>query len=139
LGIDPDKTSTWHSKGWEGFNWQAYSNPEVDQLIEEGLNYVEIEEARPIYQKLNRLIVEDMGYCWLNFQKGTFAAAPLITQYWGSRISLTIGLLAAFVSVTLGALIGALAGYYGGRLDGLLMRFTGVILNSPFIILPSPS
>lgn len=76
LGIDPDKKSTWHSGEWDGFNWQAYSNPEVDRLIEEGLNYMDVERAKPIYQKLNHLIVEDMGYCWLSFQKGTVAAKP---------------------------------------------------------------
>ncbi len=77
IGSDPDKTEIWHSKSIDtSFNWQAYSNPEVDRLIEEGLNYVDIEEAKPIYQRINRLIVEDMGYCWLSFQQGTLAARP---------------------------------------------------------------
>lgn len=51
----------------------------------------------------------------------------------GSRISLTIGLLAAFVSVTVGTLIGAISGFFGRWIDSLLMRFTDVILNFPFI------
>ncbi len=52
---------------------------------------------------------------------------------WGSRISLTIGLLAASVTVLVGALLGAIAGYFGGSLDNLIMRFTDVVLNFPFL------
>jgi len=52
---------------------------------------------------------------------------------WGSRISLNIGWLVAMVSILVGVLLGALAGLYGGWLDNLIMRFTDVILNFPFI------
>ncbi|MCL4459246.1 MAG: ABC transporter permease [Chloroflexi bacterium] len=43
---------------------------------------------------------------------------------YGSRVSLTVGLLAAFTSFSVGLLIGSLAGYYGGSLDSLLMRIS---------------
>ena len=52
---------------------------------------------------------------------------------WGSRISLNIGLLVAFVSITVGVLLGALAGLHGGWIDTLIMRFVDVVLNFPFI------
>ena len=52
---------------------------------------------------------------------------------WGSRISLNIGLLVAFVSISVGVLLGALAGLHGGWVDTLIMRFTDVVLNFPFI------
>ncbi len=41
---------------------------------------------------------------------------------YGTRVSLTVGLLAAFTSFSLGLVIGSLAGYYGGILDSVLMR-----------------
>jgi peptide/nickel transport system permease protein len=53
----------------------------------------------------------------------------------GGQISLLIGISAAIVEVILGALIGALAAYYGGWIDGLLMRFTEAMLNIPSLFL----
>jgi peptide/nickel transport system permease protein len=49
----------------------------------------------------------------------------------GSRISLAIGLLAAFTSTLLGVSIGLVAGYYGAVLDDVLMRFTEAIQMTP--------
>ncbi len=53
----------------------------------------------------------------------------------GSRISLSIGLLGVFISFTLGLLIGGIAGYFGGIVDVLLMRFSEVIMSFPAIYL----
>ncbi len=50
---------------------------------------------------------------------------------YGGRISIMIGILSALVGTGLGALIGALAGYYGGRLDNFLMRFTDIAYSIP--------
>ncbi len=50
---------------------------------------------------------------------------------YGSRISLTIGVLAMSLAVTVGTLIGALAGFYGGWVDNGLMRITDVFLAFP--------
>ncbi len=50
---------------------------------------------------------------------------------WGSRISLLVGIIAAFLSVILGLLFGLLAGYLGGLTDELLMRITDVLLTLP--------
>jgi peptide/nickel transport system permease protein len=54
---------------------------------------------------------------------------------YGGQISLLIGISAAIVEVVLGALIGALAAYYGGWVDSLLMRFTEAMLNIPSLFL----
>jgi len=53
----------------------------------------------------------------------------------GGQISLTIGLTAVIIEVLLGILIGAAAGFYGGGLDSVLMRFTEAMLNIPEIFL----
>src|SRR5262245_34268117 len=46
----------------------------------------------------------------------------------GARVSLLVGLAAAALAVTLGVLVGAVAGYGGGRIDLALMRFTDVFM-----------
>jgi peptide/nickel transport system permease protein len=49
----------------------------------------------------------------------------------GGRISLSVGVAAMLVGITLGTLIGALAGFYGGIIDSLLMRLTDLFLSLP--------
>ncbi len=49
----------------------------------------------------------------------------------GARISLSVGFLAGFISMTIGSLLGIFAGYFGGRIDNLLMRTTDVLLVIP--------
>lgn len=51
--------------------------------------------------------------------------------FYGARVSLLIGLAATAVAVTVGIVFGALAGYYGGWLDDVLMRFTDAIQTIP--------
>ncbi len=55
----------------------------------------------------------------------------------GSRISLSVGFVAVGISIFIGILVGAVAGYYGGWVDPLLMRFVDTMLCFPsfFLIL----
>lgn len=53
----------------------------------------------------------------------------------GGRISLMIGLSAAVLEIFLGVLIGALAGFYGGTIDNILMRLTEAMLIIPSLFL----
>ncbi|MBP0441217.1 ABC transporter permease [Tianweitania sediminis] len=51
----------------------------------------------------------------------------------GIRISLAIGLLASFMALALGVTYGAIAGYFGGRIDNVMMRVVDVLYSLPFI------
>jgi ABC-type dipeptide/oligopeptide/nickel transport system permease subunit len=53
----------------------------------------------------------------------------------GGRISLTVGAIAVTIAVAVGAPIGLIAGFYGGRLDMLIMRVMDVLLAFPGILL----
>ena len=52
---------------------------------------------------------------------------------YGTRISMSVGILVALASSLIGLLIGALAGYYGGIMDSILMRVTDSLLSLPII------
>jgi peptide/nickel transport system permease protein len=54
---------------------------------------------------------------------------------WGSRNSLSAGVAAVALATTIGMLLGAFSGYYGGLADGLLMRVTDAFLAFPGIVL----
>ena len=53
----------------------------------------------------------------------------------GVQISLQIGLLATAVSLCIGVLWGATAGYLGGRIDNLMMRFVDILYSLPYIFI----
>jgi peptide/nickel transport system permease protein len=53
----------------------------------------------------------------------------------GGRISLSVGVGAALISTLIGILVGAIAGFYGGWIDTLLMRFVDLMLAFPAIFL----
>src|SRR3954451_22864344 len=54
---------------------------------------------------------------------------------YGARLSLTIGILATIVSLTLGVAYGAIAGYLGGIIDGIMMRVLDALLSIPRLLL----
>ena len=53
----------------------------------------------------------------------------------GVQISLQIGLLATLVSLCIGVAFGATAGYLGGRIDNLMMRFVDILYSLPYIFI----
>ncbi len=53
----------------------------------------------------------------------------------GSRVSLKIGALATAISLIIGVGFGGLAGFFGGWVDGLVMRITDIFLAIPYIVL----
>lgn len=61
----------------------------------------------------------------------------LLRMLYGARISLLVGFVAVGISTLLGILVGALAGFYGGWVDALVMRFVDIMLCFPtfFLIL----
>jgi peptide/nickel transport system permease protein len=50
---------------------------------------------------------------------------------WGGRVSIAVGVVAVLIAMTLGTFIGAISGFFGGRLDSFLMRLTDMFLSLP--------
>jgi len=61
----------------------------------------------------------------------------LSRMIWGARISLKVGFVATGVAIIIGTILGAIAGYYGGWVDSVIMRFVDIMLCFPtfFLIL----
>ncbi len=53
----------------------------------------------------------------------------------GTRVSLQVGIVAVGISIIIGGILGALAGYYGGKLDNIIMRIMDIFLAVPSILL----
>jgi oligopeptide transport system permease protein len=53
----------------------------------------------------------------------------------GGRVSMLVGLVATLVSFLVGVSYGAIAGYFGGRTDDLMMRFVDVLYSLPYMFL----
>jgi oligopeptide transport system permease protein len=56
-----------------------------------------------------------------------------VRTLYGARISLLVGFAATAVSLVIGVTYGAIAGYFGGRIDAVMMRFVDVMYALPFL------
>ncbi len=79
----------------------------------------------------------DPGAPSLAFPMGTdeLGRDVLSRIIYGARISLTVGVAAMAVTMTIGVAIGLCSGFFGGATDFLLMRFTDVMLSLPALLL----
>lgn len=60
----------------------------------------------------------------------------LFTRIWvGGRVSLTLGIIGAIIDVTIGLIYGGIAGYFGGKIDNLMMRFLEILASIPYLVL----
>ena len=54
---------------------------------------------------------------------------------YGSRVSLLVGVVPTIASMLLGAALGILAGYFGGKTDAVIMRLADIMLAFPSLLL----
>ncbi|QDG78578.1 ABC transporter permease subunit [Labrenzia sp. PHM005] len=83
--------------------------------------------------KTSAMVRADVNY--LHFYFGTDAnGRDMMTRtFIAGRVSLTIGLLATVVAISIGVLYGATSGYLGGRTDQMMMRVVDILYSLPFI------
>ncbi len=53
----------------------------------------------------------------------------------GTQISLLVGIVGSVIAVVVGTLYGAVAGYFGGKLDSLMMRFVDILYSIPYMFI----
>ena len=69
------------------------------------------------------------------FGKDEFGRDMLFRMLWAIRYSLFMGTIAIAISCLVGGVLGALAGYYGGIVDNVIMRFMDILLAIPSMLL----
>ncbi len=89
----------------------------------------------PIQQNLTGQLLAPSWSHWMGTDQ--FGRDVFSRLLYGSRISLAVGVVAVSIYVLIGTTIGSIAGYYGGLVDGVLMRFVDIMLSVPtfFLIL----
>lgn len=84
---------------------------------------------------LEKVLMPPSGDHWLGTDP--LGRDVLSRMIWGARISLKVGFVATGIAILIGAVLGAVAGYYGGWTDAVIMRFVDIMLCFPafFLIL----
>ncbi|MGG5837903.1 ABC transporter permease, partial [Huaxiibacter chinensis] len=87
----------------------------------------------PLVQDLNNALVAPNGQHW--FGTDEFGRDIFSRLVYGSRITLYIVLLVSVTVGPLGLLLGVTAGYFGGKVDAVLMRVTDIFISFPSLVL----
>lgn len=96
-------------------------------------NFIVSYETDAISQNMKiRLMPPNIGHIFGTDRFGRDVFARII---FGARVSLLMGLATVALSLTAGAIIGATAGYYGGKVDNVLMRIMDVFLAIPGLLM----
>lgn len=88
----------------------------------------------PDIEKVNisSMSIEPNSDHWLGTDK---SGRDVLTRlFYGGRISLLVGFSSTLMVIGLGTIVGSLAGFFGGFVDNVLMRFTDFVLNFPFLV-----
>ncbi|TYS65701.1 ABC transporter permease [Sutcliffiella horikoshii] len=92
-----------------------------------------IAQFEPQKQSLLNKLQSPGGEHWLGTDRyGRDVFARIL---FGARVSLLVGFASVAGSITIGTVIGAVAGYFGGKIDAILMRIVDVIISIPTIFL----
>lgn len=108
----------------------------VEKLVDEG-----VEERRAYPLRLLQInsapMVNPYGVVRKTFWLGTdkYGRDILSRLLIGVRVSLAVGLITVILSLTVGVLLGALAGYFGGRVDDIILWLINVIWSIPTLLL----
>jgi len=87
----------------------------------------------PLKQNLGNALARPGASHWLGTDN--VGRDVLSRVIWGTRVSLLAGIVSVVLAATAGSLLGLLAGYAGGRVDGFVMRAMDAVLSFPPLVL----
>jgi len=87
----------------------------------------------PIKQNLPQALQSPSAAHWLGTDK--YGRDILSRLLYGARVDLRVGFLAVLIPFVVGSVLGALAGYFGGWFDAIVMRIVDVFFAFPFYVL----
>lgn len=100
----------------------------IDEGIQDRVSYY-----YPSAQRGNEKYQIETKTFWLGTDK--YGRDILSRLLIGVRVSLAVGLVTVIISLTLGVFLGAIAGYFGGRTDDIVMWFINIIWSIPTLLL----
>jgi len=129
LGVNLKKFNIkFFTKGWE-YRWLGF--------IPGNIHLFGVEKSKLPYFAEDYATKDGIIYLWGADKFGRDMISRLL---FGSRVSLTIGLLGIAITFTIGLMLGGVAGYFGGWIDEILMRLTEILMSIPsFYLLVSLS
>lgn len=87
----------------------------------------------PIAQNLNNALQNPSSSHLLGTDN--FGRDILSRLIWGTRVDLKVGVIAVLIPFIVGTFLGAIAGYYGGIIDTIIMRLVDVVFAFPFYVM----
>ena len=107
--------------------------------MEAPVSYFEELLAFKAYLPVRQDIVEANGETWAQTPEHWFGTDSLgrdlfIRVLYGGRISLTVGVVSAFINLVIGSLYGGISGYLGGRADQIMMRIVDILYSIPTLL-----
>ena len=87
----------------------------------------------PVKQDLMHMFETPSGEHWLGTDE--FGRDIMSRLIYGARVSLQVGFIAVGIALVTGGMLGAISGYYSGRLDNCIMRIMDVLLSIPQTLL----
>ncbi|MDR2779755.1 MAG: ABC transporter permease [Synergistaceae bacterium] len=86
------------------------------------------------YDEQNYLVINQTPDAEHWFGTDKFGRDLFVRVAYGARISLTVGIVAAFVNVTIGVIYGGISGYFGGTADMIMMRIVDIMDTIPTLL-----
>ncbi|ESS03067.1 MAG: ABC-type dipeptide/oligopeptide/nickel transport system, permease component [uncultured archaeon A07HR67] len=116
----------------------SIDNYVFDYAIAEAIWYSPVQDPEQVRRLLPPVGMENQyGQGTLEHPMGTDHRGRDIfgRLFYGTRVAITVGFMATAIGLVGGTLIGAVSGYYGGRIDDVLQRVTETIYAIPFLVL----
>jgi peptide/nickel transport system substrate-binding protein len=81
--LDPDQTQLWHSKsiGGGALNGAGYKNPDVDKLIDDGVQTLDKNKRKDIYSKIQQKLMEDLPSPLVTYPKGLWGVSKRVKNW----------------------------------------------------------